>query len=75
METNHCVSGLVSLPSVAHLVFPACFRGAGEWTRGHLRCDHATRATSHGRRLQADWCECAAAPRIALPRKGNRCAA
>jgi hypothetical protein len=75
MNTTHCVAGLVSIPSVTHPVFPQCFRGAGEWTRGHLRCDHTTPATSLGRRLQADWCECAATPRPSFPRKGNRCAA
>ena len=67
---------LITLAHVSHPVFPYCFRGAGEWTRGRIGCDYATRAIADARRLQADWCECASAPRITLPRRrGNRCAA
>ena len=70
-----CPAALITVASVSHPVFPYCFRGAGEWTRGRRLCDASTHAISIGRRLQADWCECAATPRITLPRKGNRCAA
>lgn len=70
-----CAAGLITVPSVTHPVFPQCFRGAGEWTRGRIGCDYATRAIADARRLQADWCDCAATPRPSFPRKGNRCAA
>ena len=66
---------LVNLAHVTHPVFPYCFRGAEEWTRGRRLCDASTHAISRARRLQADWCECAATPRPTMPRKGNRCAA
>ncbi len=74
MNTS-CVAGLITIPQASHPVFPACFQGAREWTRGHLRCDAYTDRGYTLRSLQRDYVECASAPRPSFPRKGNRCAA